>query len=191
MPRRAPRLPRPAAAFVVTLALGPACQKRPPETAGTAQVSRGGDGTCRYHHASRPCPEGTLCNPPPPVRVECPRKLRDEAGADGGAVTVDARPPGKEGWYRIPSELVANPYNGCFFQVEGYCAPVAEDRCEHGPLVKVACKAIDPSLAPDARRFALESFTYKDSFGRCQKVPAVECAAGACPLPPTEQVPCP
>lgn len=186
MPRRTSGLRRPAAAFVVTLALAPACQKRPPDSNGSkraAHVARAADGVCRYYHAESPCPEGALCNPPPPVRIECPAALRD------GGVADDARPPGKEGWYRIPSQLFANPYNGCFFLVEGYCAPVAEDRCEQGAVVKVPCKAIDPQAPPNDKRFSLEPFEYKDSFGVCRKVPATECQ-GDCPLPPTEKVAC-
>lgn len=186
MPRRAPpRLRHPTAAFVVTLALAPACQKRPPDTHGSkraAHVTRAGDGTCRYHHAESPCPEGALCNPPPPVRIECP------AGGDG-PVADEARPPGKAGWYRIPSQLFANPYHGCTFVTEGYCAPVSEDRCEHGAAVKVPCKPIDPQAPPDQRRFALEAFEYRDSFGVCRRVPAMECK-GDCSIEKAETVAC-
>jgi hypothetical protein len=173
-------------AFVVTLAVAPACKKADVVDASTpARIADRGDGTCLYVHKTDPCPPNATCNPPGPETIECPPGMGDAATASSSA-----RPPGKEGWYKIPAQLVANPYNGCFYEIEGYCAPLDVDRCELGGNVKVACKAIDETLPPNQRRFALAAFDYKDSFGVCHHVAATECAAGACPMPETTNVPC-
>jgi hypothetical protein len=36
------------------------------------QVWRDADGACRYVPKPPPCPEGAMCNPPPPRAVQCP-----------------------------------------------------------------------------------------------------------------------
>lgn len=193
-----PRRP-PAAAFVITLALG--CKRESPygpdarrggatpepQAPTTATVIADTDGSCLYRLPGPSCPEGASCNPPAPERIECPPELRKA----GMPAADPARPVGKEQWFRIPPELVATPFSGCFFRVEGYCAPVAQARCEPGETVKVPCAAIDPTAPPNARRYALASFSYRDSFGACRRVPATECSATSCPLPATAVVSCP
>jgi hypothetical protein len=109
---------------------------------------------------------------------------------DGGETGTSARPPGKEGWFRIPAQLVANPWNGCFYEPGGWCAPVEVDRCDHAEDVKIACKAIDEKAPPDKRRFQLEPFDYRDALGVCHHAAATECPTGLCAMPETTEVPC-
>jgi hypothetical protein len=171
---------------VVTLAAASGCKKTDVDASTPAHVSDRGDGTCLYFHATSACPKGASCNPPPPETIECPQGMGDAAAATSSS----ARPPGKEGWFRIPSQLIANPFHGCFFDVEGYCAPVDVDQCERGKEIAVACKPIDATLPPNQRRFALEAFDYQDSFGVCHHVAATECVSGACAMPETTTVAC-
>jgi len=94
-----------AAPFVLTALLAPGCgspqrTNNPPQpdpTVGT-WVDSGGqwtytqpngdrvwaeaDGTCTVHASMGGCPEGAMCNPPPPQPVECPPGLPAAPTAD-------------------------------------------------------------------------------------------------------------
>jgi hypothetical protein len=194
---------RPAAAFVITLALGckrestegpdarsggaTATQGTTKEPPATARVTADTDGSCLYHLPAPGCPKGAPCNPPEPERIECPPELRK-----AGAPPVDpARPTGKKGWFRIPAALVATPFSGCYFRGEGYCGPVELARCEPGETIKLTCTATNPAAVGDAKRFAVSPFTYRDPYGVCHAVPATECSVMGCALPASPVVACP
>lgn len=92
----------------------------------------------------------------------------------------------------MPAELRVTGYHGCYFLVEGYCAPVHLDECERGPTIPVPCRAIDTQLPVEKRRIAIDAFTYRDSMGVCHRVSAIECSFMECPTTPSSDVvPCP
>lgn len=105
---------------VVTLALGSGCDKgddgptkNPPGPTGvqgaeggeagakkggdddewksTERIEKEADGTCTLYVSVR-CPEGVMCNPPPPETVPCPEDL----GGPGTPPAQDGAQPGKD-----------------------------------------------------------------------------------------------
>lgn len=93
----------------------------------------------------------------------------------------------------MPAELQVTGYHGCYFLVEGYCAPVHLDECERGPTIPVSCKAIEqPNSRWRSGGSAIDAFTYRDSMGVCHRVSAMECSFMECPtMPSSDVVPCP
>ncbi len=187
-----------ATSFVITVSAGGAagCRKQPVDQ--PEQEDRGDvisvhrsdrDGVCLRNISVR-CPKGLSCNPPEPLRVDCPPDLRD-ASADPPAVT--RRPPGKEDWLRVTPQLwFVSEKEGCSYIPEYFCAPPKTNSAEcttYPERVKVRC-----NLGPDAGERGFEEFIYKDGIGQCHKVPATKCLpspSGLCQVPDGDIVPCP
>jgi hypothetical protein len=185
-----------AASFVVTLAGGSseACKKESDTGGGDADrgyLSRRGE-DCTYGQPEH-CPKGAMCNPPPPMVVDCPASL-----LDGQAEAHPARPPGKEGWIRVAPRFGAY-HTECYFTPAYFCAPPDKPwSCASQEGKKLACTPLDGGDAGlTATRWKVDSFTYRDELGVCRVFPARECAANPpspaddCAATVGDVVPCP
>jgi hypothetical protein len=180
-----------ATSFVITIGAAAAsttnegCKKKgvgESEGGGTT-FQRERDGSCFLSYYAG-CPKEGTCNPPPPMRVDCPPELRDASDS----TVVRRRPPGKEKWLRVPPELWFVDKE-CKYRPEYFCPmPPAGDACTASEIVKVACTEADGGTRTVA------SFVYKDGVGTCRRIPAASCTPdrrGECVLPEGDEAPCP
>jgi hypothetical protein len=182
-----------ATSFVITIGTAAAgtvaegCKKQGVdghESNRTSLRRQSNDGEC-YLDQHISCPKNVSCNPPPPMRVDCPPELRDA----GDPPAVTRRPPGKEQWLRVPAELWFLGKE-CQYRPEYFCPmPPASGACTTPELVKVGCRN-----DPDAGARTIDAFAYKDGLGVCRKVAAGPCTIGRrgdCLPPEGDPVPCP
>ncbi len=113
------------------------------------------------------------CNPPRPIRVDCP---------DAGTVP----PPGRSGWVRALPQVTREDEEGrCTFTSERWCPPASRAaRCDEPIRVLVRCvREGDDLLFP--------AFTYEASRGRCVSIAGFRCtAASGCNIGRPEPVAC-
>jgi hypothetical protein len=147
-----------AVALVSTVA----CDRVGRGSSYAAALDRAPDGTCRYTMAHEGCPRGAMCNPPPPIEVECP---------DAAVVT----PPGHTGWLRVrPALYATRTSGGCQFMPEYWCPPArSTEHCDTSRVLRVPCTY---EASDGGRRVAnVAPFSYEVSPGRCACVSALRC----------------
>lgn len=70
--------PLPPPATTGTLAPRPPDETNLPDAPKGMKVRKNSDGSCMAFSSSSKCPPDARCNPPPPIRVKCPRDLPKE-----------------------------------------------------------------------------------------------------------------
>lgn len=184
-----------AASFIVTVTASAGCRdaKEPDGNGDTGQASilYRNDGHC-YYSLSYPCPENVMCNPPPPITIECPEELRD------GGPPSDPMAATKDGWVRVLEHVGA--WNGqCAFATDYFCPDPAKTKgaCETPPeSLQLTCKQVPMDAAPDQVPSGgkpgwhyIDPFSATRAGGTCVRYAAFWCD-GACDLPPPVRVDC-
>jgi hypothetical protein len=169
-----------AASFVVTVSAG-ACRHQA-DGPGAMVFKR--DTECLYA-VHDDCPDGAMCNPPPPREIECPTELDPAAQPKG---------PVRAGWVRVKEDISCSA-DKCWFRSDYFCPYPGKTLgvCDESKSQEFVGVPFEPGKGPPGGE---EHGTWVNAFiapradGSCGMYPGFWCNPNGCVLPEPTLVSC-